>query len=143
LTAVYIVDASAVVEYLITGSYTANTRVLFSQVTPEDRLIVPEFCLLECTNVLWKHVRFQGMLESQAEKLLSHLRKLPLKRVPVKAVLASALDIGLAHQLAIYDSAYIALARRSNHPLITVDQAQQKASVSSGIALKPITDFAP
>lgn len=141
--AIYIVDASVVIEYLVTGSYTPNARALFSQVTPADRLIVPEFCLLECTNVLWKQVRFQGMPFFQAHALLKHLRKLPLTRVPVKAALDTALKIGVTHQLAVYDSTYIALASRSRYPLITLDQPQSRAARAEGVALKPITDFVP
>ena len=137
----YVVDASVVIEYLISGPYTANTRVLFAQVTPNDRLIVPEFCLLECTNVLWKQVRFQGMAVAQAEAVLKHLRKLPLLRVPVKAMLNSALRIGLTRGLAVYDSAYVALAKRSQYPLITIDQPQQRAATAERVALKPVTDF--
>lgn len=137
----YIIDASVVIEYLINGPYTPNARALFAQVTSIDRLIVPEFCLLECTNVLWKHVRFQGMAVSQAEALLKHLRKLPLMRVPAKAALNSALRIGLTHQLAIYDSAYVALAKRSGHPLITIDLPQQRAATAEGVTLTPITNF--
>jgi predicted nucleic acid-binding protein len=139
----YVVDASVIIEYLIAGPYTTNARALFAQITANDRLIVPEFCLLECTNVLWKHVRFQGMTVSQAEALLKHLRKLPLMRVPAKAALNSALRIGLTHQLAIYDSAYVALAKRSGYPLITIDQPQQRAATAESVTLKPITDFKP
>jgi predicted nucleic acid-binding protein len=141
--AIYIVDASVVIEYLVTGPYTTNARALFTQAVPADRLIVPEFCLLECTNVLWKLVRFQGMPVSQAQALLKHLRRLPLARVPVKATLDTALRIGLTHQLAVYDSAYVALASRSRYPLITIDQPQSHAAGAEGIVLKPITDFVP
>lgn len=68
--AAYVVDASVVTEYLVLGHYTPNAVAFFQQVTDVDQLIVPEFCLLECTNVLWKHVRFQGMPVVQAESLL-------------------------------------------------------------------------
>jgi predicted nucleic acid-binding protein len=141
--AIYIVDASVVIEYLVTGPYTVNARALFSQATSADRLIVPEFCLLECTNVLWKQVRFQGMSLSQAQALLRHLRKLPLTRVPVKAALDAALKVGVTHQLAVYDSTYIALASRSRYPLVTLDQPQSRAAGAEGIMLKSITDFVP
>lgn len=141
--AIYIVDASVVIEYLVTGSYTTHAQALFGQITTQDKLIVPEFCLLECTNVIWKQVRFQGMLALQAQALLRHLRKLPLMRVPAKAALSRALSIGLTHQLAVYDSAYIALASRSHYPLITIDQPQSRAAVNEGVTLKPITDFHP
>jgi predicted nucleic acid-binding protein len=137
----YVIDTSAVIERLIRGPYTPHAQALFRQLTPNDRLIVPEFCLLECTNVFWKQVRFQGMSPSQAGTLLRDLRALPLKRVPSKAALNLALNIGLKHQLAIYDSAYIALAIRSHYALITIDQAQAQAAAAEGVILKPITDF--
>jgi predicted nucleic acid-binding protein len=140
--ATYIVDASVVIERIVRGPYTPNAQGLFRQALVGDLFLVPEFCLLECANVLWKQVRFQGMSPDQAETLLRDLRKLPLKRIPVKAVLNSALTIGLTHQIAIYDSAYIALAQQSGHPLITIDHKQQNAAAASGVTLKPITDFA-
>lgn len=139
--AIYIVDASVVIEYLVTGAYTPNAYALFNQATPNDRFIAPEFCLLECTNVLWKQVRFNGMPVTQAEALLRHLKKLPLMRIPAKAVLSNALKIGLTHQLAVYDSAYIALAKRSGYPLISIDQPQVQAAAAEGVALIPITNF--
>lgn len=139
--ATYVVDASVVIEYLVAGNFTPNARAFFGQVAPNDRLIVPEFCLMECTNVLWKQVRFQGMAASQAEGLLKNLKKLPLHRVPVKAMLNAALAIGLRYQLAIYDSAYIALASRSPYPLLTVDRKQGNAAIAEGVTLIPITNF--
>jgi predicted nucleic acid-binding protein len=139
--AIYIVDASVVIEYLVTGAYTPNARALFSQATPNERFIVPEFCLLECTNVLWKQVRFNGMPVTQAEALLRHLKKLPLTRVPAKAALSNALTIGLTHQLAIYDSAYVALAKRSGYPFISIDQPQIRAATAESVTLIPVTNF--
>ena len=141
--AIYIIDASVVIDYLVVGPYTANSGAFFGQVTPNDRLLVPEFCLLECANVLWKHVRFQGMSVLQGQALLKHLKKLPLSRVPAKAALDAALAIGLTYQLAVYDSAYVALASRSRYPLITIDQAQSRAATTEGIAVIPITNFQP
>lgn len=139
--ATYIVDASVVIERLIKGPYTSNARTLFNRLNATDRLVVPEFCLLEPTNVLWKQVRFQGMPEDQAEVALKNLRALPLQRVPVKALLNTAMDIGLTHQLAIYDSVYIALASRTKHPLITIDRPQERAAIAVNVELKSITDF--
>ena len=137
----YIVDASVVIERLIQGPYTSNARALFQRALSGDQFIVPEFCLLECTNVLWKHVRFQGMPPGQARQLLRDLRALPLKRVPVKSALNAALDIGLTYQLAIYDSAYVALASHSGYPFITVDQPQSQAASAEGVTLIPVANF--
>ena len=115
--------------------------MLFTQITANDRLIAPEFCIIECTNVVWKQARFFGMPQPQAEQLVKDLRALPLKRAPVKKLLDNALKIGLKHQLAVYDSVYIALALQLNLSLITVDQPQERAATAEGIILKPITDF--
>src|SRR5438067_357039 len=138
--AVYVVDATIVMHYLITDSYTINARAFFRGMTTQDRLIVPEFCLMECTNVLWKQVRFHGLSPSAAELLLQDLYRLPLKRTAMKRALRMALRIGLKHSLAIYDSAYIALSVQSQAPLLTVDQPQQRAATAEGITLKLITD---
>lgn len=139
----YIIDATVVMHHMTADAYTTNARALFSQITPSDRLIVPEFCLLECTNVIWKQVRFYAMLQADGETLISDLRALPVKLTPVKRLLDDAFKIGLRRQLAVYDSVSIALARQLNYPLITVDQPQLRAATAEGVILKPLTDFKP
>jgi predicted nucleic acid-binding protein len=139
----YIVDASVVLEYLIAGSYTPNAQAFFNQVTAADHLVVPEFCLLECTNVVWKQVRFSGLSRGDAQTLVRVLRMLKLRRAPMKHLLDRALEIGLDNTLAVYDSGYIALALHYAYPLITLDQRQSQAAATEGVVLKPITDFVP
>jgi predicted nucleic acid-binding protein len=139
----YIVDASVVIQHFIADTYTANADALFSELGSTLSLYMPEFCLLECANVLWKQVRFQGLAQSQAEKLLADLIGLPLTIAPVSGLLARALQIGLAHQLAVYDSVYIAVAERLGFPLITIDGKQESAAKAVGVSLKPVTDFTP
>ncbi len=137
----YVVDASVVIQRFIRDHYTENARALFSQLTVSDNLIVPEFCLLECANVLWKQVRFQGMPQSQAESLANDLVALPLMIASQRDLLPDGLKIGLRHQLAVYDSVYVALAKRLDHPLITVDERQERAAAAEGVTIKALTDF--
>ncbi|WP_211176235.1 hypothetical protein [Brasilonema sp. UFV-L1] len=59
--AAYVVDASVVIQYAIAQAQTAAARCLVARMYGEDTLHIPEFCLLECTNVLWKQVRFHGL----------------------------------------------------------------------------------
>jgi predicted nucleic acid-binding protein len=139
----YIVDASVVLEYLTTGTHTPHVQAFFNQLTATDRLIIPEFCLLECTNVLWKQVRFSGMSRTDAETLLRVLSTLKLCRVPMKRLLDQALDIALKNTLAVYDSAYIALALHYGYPLISIDQPQIRAATAEGVTIIPVTTFAP
>jgi predicted nucleic acid-binding protein len=137
----YIVDASVVAEYLVTGQFTPNAIAFMRQSAKIDKLVVPEFTVIECTNVLWKHVRFQGLPKAQALQLLTDLYRLPLDRRPTKHLIRRSLMIGLDNALAIYDCVYIAMALKLNMPLITLDQRQEKAARAEGVIIKPITDF--
>ncbi|MBD2775192.1 type II toxin-antitoxin system VapC family toxin [Iningainema tapete] len=141
MKAIYVVDTSVVMQYLLTETYTSHAIVLVQQLQQGAQLCIPEFCLLECANVLWKQVRFQGMSQTEASLLLVELLALPLEIMPVGNLLQRALLIGLDHQLAVYDSFYIALAARLSCPLITVDQRQAQAATASNVVIKPITDF--
>lgn len=97
--------------------------------------------MIECVNVLWTNVRFRGLPQTDAEQFTAQLLALPFQIVPVKKLLPQALQISLTHQLAIYDSLYIALALRLNCPLITVDARQLNAATACGVVIKPIADF--
>lgn len=139
----YIVDTSVIIQHLVNERYTVNANTLLSEAGKSITVFVPEFCLLECTNVLWKHVRFQGVPEEQAKQLVNALAALRVVVTPVIGLLPRALEIGLKHQLAVYDSIYIALAEELGHPLVTDDAHQEAAALAEGVTLKPITDFIP
>ncbi len=141
--ALYVVDASVVVQYAIAQVYTPEARILVARMYQSEQLYIPEFCLLECVNVLWKTVRFQGLPQVQAEQMVHELLALPFQIMPIRHLLPRALQIGLSSQLALYDSLYIALALNLNCPLITVDDCQANGAIANGVILKPITDFSP
>jgi predicted nucleic acid-binding protein len=81
------------------------------------------------------------MPQSDAEGLIETLVAFPFKVVPVSSLLKRGLQIGLAHQLAIYDSIFIALAEQTGAALITADLKQEQAARHEGIVIKAITDF--
>ena len=137
----YVVDASVLIQRFIADTYTQNTKALLSQSIQGTQLFIPEFCLLECVNVLWKRVRFLNLTQSEASQSVENLLAFPLQVVLVSDLLPQALQIGLAHQLAVYDSLYIALALSLNCPLVTVDDRQLQAAIAQGSAIAPITDF--
>ncbi len=137
----YIVDASIVADFLLPGRYTSNAEALILSVGDDTNLFVPEFCLVECTNALWKRVNRQEITRQEAEILAEDLKILPLTLVSVKSLLTRALQIGLEHKLSIYDSVYIALAAEYAYPLITADAKQEAAARTVGVTIKPITDF--
>ncbi|MEO8397045.1 MAG: type II toxin-antitoxin system VapC family toxin [Chloroflexota bacterium] len=140
----YVVDASVVIEYLISGPQTSSAQSFFNQLTDADQLVVPEFCLLEYTNVIWKQVRFNGLSRSDAKVLQNVLLNLKLRRAPMKRLLDRSLDIALDNVLAVYDSGYIALALYygyPGYPLVTIDQPQMQAATAESVTLISITGF--
>ena len=138
----YVVDANIVIQRLIVEQDTPQVKILFNQMISGTALVVPEFCRLECTNVLWKQVRFQGMPADVAEGLLVQLIALPLTVMEIQYLMPRSLQIGLRCELvAIYDSIYIAMAERLDCALITIDRRQANAARSLGVKLKPIGDF--
>jgi len=137
----YLIDASIIVQELVADQYTQEVRRLFAGLAEEDKLYIPAICLVECANVLWKRVRFQSMLPGEAEILLQQLLELPFRVASAEDALPRALQIGLSHNLAVYDSLYIALAEYYKFPLITADTRQGAAAQAVGVTIKPITDF--
>lgn len=137
----YIVDASVIVENLVVGQFTNNVRAFLRQQKYNDVLVAPEFCLLECTNVLWKRVRFSGMPYQNATNLLTVLRGMLVQYLAMDFFLPKTLEIAVKHNLAVYDSSYIALGLHLNYPLITIDEKQAKIAQAEGVTLIPITNF--
>ena len=137
----YIVDASVVIEYLISGPFTSNVQVFFNTISDDDTLTAPEFCLLECTNVIWKQVRFNNMPRSDAELLLQVLRVLKIRRAPMKRLLDRTLEIALNNRIAVYDAGYIALSVHYGYPLVSIDRQQIQAASNVGVTAVPIATF--
>lgn len=137
----YIIDTSILIQALTIDKHTSHVKALFRNLSGTDELIVPQFCLLECVNVLWKHVRFQGLNQSDAELLVEDLLDLPLTVQDIADFLKLGIQIGLKYQLAVYDSVYIAMSKRLMIPLITDDHRQSQIAILEGVVLKSITDF--
>ena len=140
---VYVLDPSILIQAYIADSDTARVQTLLAGLenNEPDEFHIPDFCLLECTNILWKRVRFHGMPVEQAKQAVEDLRALPLLRRASADFLPRAFEIGLAHQIAMYDSVYIALAESLHVPLITADAKQFTAAGATGVPLKSIADF--
>jgi predicted nucleic acid-binding protein len=137
----YVIDASIVIQRFIQDIHSNQVKILFNGLKQSDELVVPEFCLLECSNIFWKHARFNGMPLSIIEFNIDDLIQLPLTIYSVTDLLKHGVQIGLRHQLATYDSIYIALAKKLKYPLITDDNKQSIAALAEGVIVKPITDF--
>ena len=97
-----VLDPSILIQAYIADTDSARVQTLLAGLEndPPDEFYIPDFCLLECTNILWKRVRFNGMPVAQAKQAVDDLRALSLLivlqptfcRVPSKSALYSRLQ---------------------------------------------------
>jgi predicted nucleic acid-binding protein len=122
----WVLDPSVLIRAFVNGTDTPRVRTILAGLAqdPPVQLHTVEFCLVECANVLWKYVRFQGMPTPYAQDSVKKMSALKLAVYPAREFLPRALEIGIQHQLAIYDSIYIALAETLGYPFITGDNKQ-------------------
>ncbi len=138
-----VLDASVVIEYLVTGPHTTKASAFFQTLKDGDQVLVTTFTRVECLNVLWKHVRFHRLPEERARQLIIDLKKMPFQVKSIFMAYERAFEIGLVHQLAIYDSVYLALAEREQCTLVTADRRQASAAEKIGIRVELLSSSIP
>jgi predicted nucleic acid-binding protein len=143
MTEHYVIDPSALIQAYVREPQTEALLALLDQVPDGIELHIPEFCLVECANVLWKHARLHGMPVEAAQKAVENLSEIVMTIHPAPSYLLDALSVGLLHDLAVYDALYIAMAQKLQVPLITADARQRDVAALAGVPLKAITDFIP
>ena len=131
----FIVDASVLVEHLVSGPRAEVARDFLQQLKADEFVTVTDFCLTECTNAIWKQHRFHGMSEDMAFRVFDLLRETDLRIVPADPFLGESLAIGMRHRLAIYDACYIAIAADLGYPLVSLDRRQLRAASAEGLRI--------
>lgn len=114
----YVVDASVVIQWYLPEQYSEHSERLLS---PSIELLCPDLLISEIGNTLWKHVRRAECSYDEALAILDEIES-PFLRVWSAALLAGeALDIACRMNRTFYDSVYIALAVKTDCPMVTAD----------------------
>jgi predicted nucleic acid-binding protein len=124
---VIVVDASAVVEWLLHSS--AGRRIERRIYSGGKNLHAPHVLDLEVTNTFRRLVRQHTISPIRAEEALSDLLALRILRHPHNAFGPRIWQ--LRDNLSAYDAAYVALAERLGAVLITRDSRLASASGNS------------
>ncbi len=116
-----VVDASVVTDALAQSARAPKSRKILSR----HRLVTPAHFDAEVLSVLYNLTRGGRMTADRMRRSVALLRRFPASRVPLAGLLAEA---SILHEtLSAYDALYVALGRRLDCALITLNRRLARA----------------
>lgn len=137
MTRAFVADASVAVGWVHPAQATIQTAAMLDALADGATLEVPALWPLEVANALLVLVRRRKLNEDERQTGLGWLRGLPLRVDSEVAALAFSRlsELATAHQLSVYDAAYLDLAQRRNLALACTDGPLRKAARQAGVSL--------
>ena len=121
-----VLDASVAIKWAMPSAKESLTddalRLLKRYADGEVSFVVPDVFWAELGNVLWKGTRQHRWQQWEAEAVATDMRARDFRTVASLVLLPEALRIAFAHDRAVYDCLYVALAVQSKNELITADE---------------------
>lgn len=137
MTRTFIADASVSIGWVHPGQATTETADMLTAIADGATIEVPALWPLEVANALTVLVRHKKLTEAERHIGLGWLRGLPLRIDHEMASLAFSRlsELASAHQLSVYDAAYLELAQRRKLTLGCKDGPLRRAAKQSGVFL--------
>jgi predicted nucleic acid-binding protein len=125
-----VLDASGAIEV-------ALNKKLGPQITgtlaDADVVLAPELFVPEVVNAIWKYHHFQQMSLPQCDQALERALGLVDTLVSNKEIWSEAFLLARTADKPAYDMFYLALARREDAALVTLDAALRRLAEGQGI----------
>ncbi len=133
----FVADASVAIGWVHPAQATTQTAAMLDAIAAGATLEVPALWPLEVANALTVLQRRRKLTEEEKETGLGWLRGLPLRIDHEMAALAFSRlsELASAHQLSVYDAAYLELAQRRRLVLGCKDGPLRKAARRAGVGL--------
>jgi predicted nucleic acid-binding protein len=133
----FVADASVAIGWVHPGQATPQTDSMLEAIVDGAVVEAPALWPLEVANALTVLTRRRKLTEDEREAGLGWLRRLPLRLDHEMAQLAFSRlsELASAHELSVYDAAYLELARRKGLTLACKDGPLRKAARRAGVAL--------
>jgi predicted nucleic acid-binding protein len=137
VTRAFVADASVAVAWVHPAQATPQTAAMLDALEEGAVLEVPAIWSLEVANALAVLARRRKLTDAERQTALGWLRGLPLRIDHEMASLAFSRlsDLAYAHDLSVYDAAYLELAERRSLPLGCKDSPLRRAARALGVAL--------
>jgi predicted nucleic acid-binding protein len=138
-----VVDASVGIKLFLVEPLSDRADRLFDHLFDAipARLYVPDLFFAECTNILCKYVRRFGYSADAAQQDVADLVRLPLQVASTAAVAEDALSLAVAHEITVYDAAYVALSQRLALPIVTADERLSRRLAGTGLDVRFLGDW--
>jgi predicted nucleic acid-binding protein len=135
----FVPDASVAIGWVHPGQATPQTDSMLEAIVDGAVVEAPALWPLEVANALTVLTRRRKLTEDERQAGLDWLRRLPIRLDHEMAPLAFSRlsELASAHELSVYDAAYLELARRKGLALACKDGPLRKAARRAGVALWP------
>ena len=136
-----VVDSSVLAKYILREEGWEAARAILAS---PARLVTLDLAVKEVLNAIWKHtllfrrISVEHALE-KAELLIKFVKSGGVELADQESLLHDAFRIALETGLTVYDSLFIALARRKSAILATCDSKQADAASKLGIQVNLVT----
>jgi predicted nucleic acid-binding protein len=137
MTRAFVADPSVAIGWVHPAQATAETAAMLNAIADGATLEVPGLWPLEVANALLVLVRRRKLAEDERQLGLGWLRGLRLRIDHEMSALAFSRlsELAAAHQLSIYDAAYLELAARRRLVLGCKDSPLRTAAKQAGVGL--------
>ena len=125
---VIVLDTSAIIRLYIPDGPLPEGLIegITSAQSAEASILIPELALAEVAQVIWKNEQLGYINSTEAKEIISAVLELPIEIVGHFDLIFDTLSIARQHGLTIYDSLFLALARKKKATLITADEQLEK-----------------
>ena len=128
-----VLDASAAVEILINRD---GSRRMAAMLSEAEQVSAPDLLIPEVTNALWKNHHLAGLPLDICDAALSRLPRLVTRLVSSGELHLEAFRLARSEQTPAYDMFYLALAKREDAVLLTLDSRLKKLAKREGVRIE-------
>jgi len=118
-----VIDASVLIKFFIPEILSEKAENLNSRVAKgELSLVAPDLIFPEVGNILWKKHLRKELNRSEVTLIVDAIVSMPMEIEASQPLLPTAVDLGLACGITVYDAIYVSLAMIREMVLMTADR---------------------